>query len=343
MHTYLIELLECPACHGKLDWNITEQNADRIETAEARCQACSATYPVREDIGMFLTPALRRNDLWEEVDSGLIRHLRGHPELEHRLMDVPWDTLAPADQFFRALVLEERGDFLEAQIVEASANQGLYTPEYLNCQNMQLDYVVESLAAREGPIVDLASGRGYLVEKLVRKFRRPIVASDFSPRILRRNRKWLKRFGWYDHVSLLAFDARCTPFKDGAITTLTTYLGLPNIEEPGNLLMELRRIVAGDFLAVSQFFPEEDEINAKVIHEAKLDALLYRRTALQHFAEAGWDVEVRNAHTGIAHPTPPGVVMEGIGIDGLPVAETKLEWCVLLATRSLSKPKRGAA
>jgi uncharacterized protein YbaR (Trm112 family)/SAM-dependent methyltransferase len=343
MHTYLIEMLECPACHSKLDWTIAEQHENRIETAEAHCHACNATYPVRDGIGLFLLPELRRKDLWEQVDSGPIQYLREHPELERQLMEVPLVTLAPADQFFRALVLEEQGNYMEAQIAEDSANKGLYTPEHINCWDSQLDYVVEYLSTTEGPIVDLASGRGYLLEELVRRLKRPIVATDFSPSVLRRDRRWLESFGLYDHVSLLAFDARHTPFKDGAVGILTTNLGLPNIEEPGSLLKELRRIVTGIFLAISHFFPEEDEANAKVIREARLETLLYRRTALKHFVEAGWNVEVKNDCVGAAHPTPPSVLLEGARIDSLPAADTHLEWCVLLATSKISNSKQGVA
>ena len=343
MHTYLIEMLECPVCHDKLEWRIIEHNENRIEAAEAHCNACTSTYPVRDGIGLFLTPELQRNDLWEQVDSGLIQHLREHPELERQLMEVPLDTSAPADQFFRALVLEERGNYIEGQIVEDSANKDLYTPEYTNCWNSQLDYVVEWLSTTDGPIVDLASGRCYLVEKLVRRLNRPVVATDFNPGVLRRDRRWLETFGLYDHVSLLAFDARRTPFKDGAVETLTTNLGLPNIEEPGSLLRELRRIVTGEFLAISHFFLEEDEANAKVIREAGLETLLYRRTALEHYAGAGWEVEVKNACVGEARPTPPGVVLEGARLDRLPVTDTNLEWCVLLGTSKVSDSKQGVA
>lgn len=339
MHIYLLEMLECPACHGTLNWDITEQNEDRIETAEAHCNACAATYPVRDGIGLFLTPEVQRNDLWDQVDSGLIQHLRERPELEHQLMEVPLDTLAPTDQLFRASVLAERGNFSEAQIAADVADKGLYTPELIHCRNSQLDYVVEWLSKTDGPIVDLASGLGYLVEKIVRELKRPIVATDFSSSVLRKDRRWLENFGLYRYVSLLALDARRTPFKDGAIATLTTNVGLPNIHEPGNLLVELRRIVSGVFLAISMFYPEEDEANAKVIQEFKLDPLLYRRTALQHFNEAGWNVEVKNACVGEAHPTPPSVLLDGARADGLPVANTNLEWCVLLATQSLSNPK----
>ncbi len=343
MHTYLIEMLECPACHGKLEWCIIEQNENRIEMAEAYCNTCAATYPVRDGIGLFLTPELRRNDLWEQVDSGLIQHLREHPELERQLMEVPLDTLAPADQFFRALVLEEQGNYIEAQIAEDSANKDLYTPEYTSCWNSQMDYLVEQLSTTTEPIVDLASGRCYLVEKLVRRLKSRIVATDFSPSVLRRDRRWLESFGLYDRVSLLAFDARRTPFKDGAVGTLTTNLGLPNIKDPDNLLRELRRIVAGVFLAVSHFFPEEDEANAKVIREAGLETLLYRRTALEHYAKAGWAIEVKNACVGKARPTPLSLVLEGAGIDNFPVKDTSLEWCVLLGISKTSDSKQGAA
>jgi uncharacterized protein YbaR (Trm112 family) len=331
MHDHLIEMLECPVCHDELAWTIAERRGNRIETAEARCTACAAIYPVREGIGLFLTPELPRKDLWEQVDSRLIQYLREHPQVERRLMGVPLDTLAPADQLFRALVLDERGQYAEAKVAEELARRGVYTPDYTACWNSQCSYVIASLSASDGPIVDLASGRCYLVEELARRLERPIVATDFSPRVLQRNRRWLEFFGLYDQVSLLAFDARLTPFKDGAIETLTTNLGLPNIEEPGNLLQELRRIVAGTFLAISHFFPEDDETNVAAIDRLGRSAMLFRRAALEHFAAAGWQVKVTNVCSGQARPTPTSVVLEGIGIDTLPLAETVLEWCVLVA------------
>ena len=133
MHTYLIEMLECPACHGELGWNIVERQGERIAAAEATCKACAAIYPVRDGIGLFLTPDLPRNDLWEQVDSRLVQHLRERPELERQLLETPLDNLTPADQFFRALALEAREDYREARIAEETANRGLYTPEYAAC------------------------------------------------------------------------------------------------------------------------------------------------------------------------------------------------------------------
>lgn len=331
MHNYLIQLLECPVCHSDLDWTITECSDKRILAAEVCCRACRSGYAVRDGIGLFLTSNLSRDDLWQQVDSQLTQYLRQHPDVERRLMQSSLDTLSPADQFFRALVLEERGNYAEAKAIEDLTIVGLYTSEYLACLNNQINYVAEKLASSDDTIVDIASGRCDLVEQLAQRLKRPIVASDFSPRVLQQARRRLEWRGVYEYVSLLAFDSRLTPFKTATVKTLTTNLGLANIRERGNLLQELRRIVSGKFFAISHFYPENGDTNAQKISELGLATLLFRRLALNCFENAGWKVEVVNSCFGKARPTPIGVVLEGATIDTLPIAETTLEWCTLIA------------
>lgn len=169
------------------------------------------------------------------------------------------------------------------------------------------------------------------MEILAQRLKCPIVASDVSPRVLRLDRRRLEWRGLYDRVSLLAFDARSAPFKADTIETLTTNLGFANIREPGGLLRELRRIVSGRLLAVSHFYPENGDANARKIGELGLAAMLFHRSALACFAEVGWEVEVANSCLGAAHPTPAGVALEGAVIDTLPVAQTTLEWCTVAA------------
>ncbi len=65
--------------------------------------------------------------------------------------------------------------------------------------------------------------------------------------------------------------------------------------------------------------------------DAGLDPLLYRESALKHFASAGWKVVLENTCMGEALPTPPSKILEGASADGLPVAPTELEWCVIRA------------
>src|SRR5215469_172674 len=113
MLAFVVDWLQCPNCWGALAWTIRERDGDRIAEAEVRCRNCGASYPVREEIGLFLTPDLPRDDLWEQAESGLSRLVRERPEIERRLLDVPLEALGPADLLFRAMVLEERDQFAE--------------------------------------------------------------------------------------------------------------------------------------------------------------------------------------------------------------------------------------
>lgn len=330
METYLTDILQCPACGGGLRWEIEALRDSQIETATATCRQCGADYPVRDGIGLFLTPDLDRRDLWEEADSGLRRFFQANPEVERELMETDADRLAPADRFYRAMWLEEQGDFAGARRLDAGARSELYTSEYLDCLDRTLAGLLAELPQTNQPVVDLASGRGALIEPLLQAGDHPLVVTDFSPRVLRRNRRWLESEGRADAVSLLAFDARRTPFQDGAVEIMTTMLGLANIQDPANLLRELRRTLSGRLLAVTHFYPPEDG-NAPVIHELGLEGSLYRERVAQALREAGFASDFASVCRGQALPTPEGVILAGARVDGLPVEATELEWCVLVA------------
>jgi len=334
MKKYVLDMLECPVCHRQLDWKIVSESKDHIEQAEAHCSGCDAMYPVKDGIGIFLTPNLPRNDMWEQVDSHVVSYLRDHPDIEKQLMDGPAKKLAPTDQQFRAMALDERGKFTEGRRVEKLAHQNLYTSEYLAGSNSQFEYVLDNVGIFDGPIVDLASGRCYLVEEIVSKLRRPMIATDFSPSVLRRDRIYFQHLELDGFLSFLAFDARNTPFKNGVVEVMTTNVGLMNIENPGDLLSELKRIISGVLLAVSHFYPEDDAANRKVIEEAGMEAFVYKESALKHFSATGWSATVENSYLAKALPTPPSTIFEGARADGLPVAPTELEWCTIRADNS---------
>lgn len=329
MKKYLVEMLECPICHHKLDWKIATETKDQIEQGEAFCSSCNAMYPVIDGIGIFLTPDLPRNDLWDEVDSQIIEYLQSHPEHEKKLMDVPAEHLSPTDQQFRALVLDERGQFGAAKKVEELAHENLYTTEYKACWDRQINYTLDSLESFQGPIVDLASGRCYLVEKIARQLGRQVVATDFSPSVLRRDREYFKYLELDHLVSFLAFDARKTPFTKEAIAIMTTNQGLPNIEDPGNLVGEIKRIVGGTLLAISHFYPSDDDLNRAVIEKAGIETFVYKESALHTFSSDGWQIIIENSCLAKAVPTPVSEIFEDARADGLPVAPTVLEFCTI--------------
>lgn len=331
MQRFLLDLLECPACHHELIWQITERRGSQIEAGAARCLACDATYPIRDSIGLFLVSETRGDDLWEEAATGLGRLLAEHPDVDAELTAGPLDALAPADQVFRALTLEERGDSAGAEAAFRAAHPRLYTPDYLACYAAVRQHLVATLAGISQPVVDLASGRGDLADELLPALGGPLVLTDLSPRVLRHDRRRLEARGAYKHASLLTFDALRTPFKTGALPILTTNFGLGNVRDASSLLAELRRVVSGSFYAITYFFPEDDAANRAALAAAGLDTLAFRQNALERFAAAGWTVTLESVRTGHAEPTPRGVLIEGAAIDGLPVAPTQLEWCVLAA------------
>jgi uncharacterized protein YbaR (Trm112 family)/ubiquinone/menaquinone biosynthesis C-methylase UbiE len=331
MHEYLIDLLLCPKCKSELSWRIAGREGDRIEHGEAVCQGCQEKYPIREGIGLFLTPDLPIEDLWKKSESNLTRIVRENPELGKRLLDSPLEALNPADQFFRAMVLEGRADYAGAETAEQMAIRALYTDEYRRCWQSQVDYLLAEVRDTADPVLDIASGQCYLVKQLAQHIDAPIIASDFSPKVMRRNRRWLEAIGLYDRVSLLVFDARQTPFIDGAIRTMTTNLGLPNIREAGNLFHELRRVLAGRFYAITHYYPE-DSPNSAVIDRLSLGGMLYKDRLLGSMIDSGFQLSETSSCFGKAIPTPVGAIIEGAQIDGLPITETELEWCVVNAS-----------
>jgi hypothetical protein len=297
-----------------------------LEDADARCSGCGAVYPVREGVGIFLTPDLPRNDLWEQVDSQLENHLQKHPDQEKKLLETPRDQLSPTDLHFRTMLLEERDDYGGGKEAEILANQKLYTEAYNAFWEKQFKYVIDQIRNLDGPVIDLASGRCYLVERVLEDQQREMVVTDFSPSVLRRDRAYFQLLGQGHLLSFLAIDARKTPFLAGSVEILTTNLGLPNIEEPGELVQELHRVLGGTFLGISHFFPPDDELNRELIAGAGLEPFLYRESMGDQFAGYDWSVSLEACCRSEALPTPESEIIPGTRADGLPAAPTELEW-----------------
>ncbi len=328
----LTRILVCPACHGALDWGGSQRVGHRIMEGEAICSVCRATYPIREGICAFLPSHSTPEDLWEQTDRGIAGFLKDEPVRAQRLMGAPLESLNPTDKLVRGFVHEARQEFGAAMTAVGRAVEGMYTPEFLAASNSQMQFVRERLVGRPGPIVDLASGRGSLLEVLLPEASQEFVGTDLSTRILLRDQRFFEFLGLGSKLSLLAFDARQTPFADQSVPTLVTNVGLANIENPGMLLRELRRVVSGEFLATTIFYPEFEGPNADMIRRLKLAPLLYRRSAVKEFEQAGFSVRVSNSVLARARPTPPGVIMHEVRPDRLPVVETELECCTLVAT-----------
>lgn len=331
MQRFLMDWLVCPQCHAELQWNVAYEKNEEVEEAQAVCSGCHHSYPVREGIACFLTDKLKRTDLWEQSESELLRFLNQNSEIRGQLLYSPPEKLAPADRFYRLMVLEEMGDFSQSNTLEASALQSLYTAEYLACWNRQLDDVANRALQSGFPAVDVASGRGYFVERLVQRGLPNLVATDFSLSVLRSSRKKFQKNYPGVSLSFIAMDARHTPFRDQSIPMLTTNLGLANIQQPGALLVELRRVCSGSLMAIHHFYPAEDEIHAKAFSELKMDTLLNEELLLKEFQQNHWQAELINECYSNALPTPKSVLLDGATIDTFPLHPVKLKWVTIRA------------
>lgn len=262
-------------------------------------------------------------DTWAEAESALAAFLREHPDVERALLDSPLESLNGADAYLRAFVLEERGgDVAEAY---ERADLECYGPEFRAARDAALARVVELASRGEGLVVDVATGRGRLLELLAAGVSRPLAATDVSAHVLRATERRVPG------PRYLVADAHSLPFADGEVATLVTHVGLANVPRASSLLGELRR-VAGELLATHLFYPADDEANREAARELELEDLLVRGPTETAFAEAGWDPSLEYECEVPASPTPESALVPGVRIDGLPVRDTRVTWCVLRAT-----------
>lgn len=332
MQESLAHILVCPACHGDLRWEISRKQGLELQEATARCDTCPASYPVHRGIAVFLSERGRPADLWEVANSHLQELVRSEPEKVRALLESPIETMNPTDLFFRGLILDSRGMYPDAKVSRDLALSRSYSSEQRACVRSQMNFVRMKVAPLAGPVVDLASGVGSLLEILLPDATQHYVATDLSPRVLARNQAVLGPLAGKGGLSYLAFDARHTPFSDGSLPTMVTYVGLSNIRGPGGLMKELRRVISGTLVAISLFYPEAPGPNADMIRQLDLETPIYRESALRQFREAGFNVRVENSQQVLARPTPKGEILNEAGTDALPVVDTQVEWCTLVAT-----------
>ncbi|WBW97299.1 methyltransferase domain-containing protein [Oceanirhabdus sp. W0125-5] len=333
MHKKHIDMLECPLCHGELIWDIKEESAQRIINAEIICSKCKGDYEVRDEIAVFLTPDLPRNDLWEKGESGLEKYFKENPDIYKEMMTTPEEELNGADYWYKAAYLEMKENYEGSSRMFKNAMEKIYTQEYIDGWKSQREFVIKNIDNDDHTIVDIASGKGYLVEEMIQDTNNYIIATDFSPTILERNREYFKIKGLYDRLSLIAFDARKTPFKNNSIEIMTSNLGIQNVENPGNVIDEMNRITKGKFMSVMQLIEEDDKIHMELMDKYSSTDYATKERAAVTFRRDNWNSEIQNSFIAEIKPTPKGKILEGAQIDGFPIQDTKVEYCVIVASK----------
>ncbi len=333
MHKRYIDMLICPLCHNQLEWHIKEENRDRIINANIVCLSCQSEYEVRDEIAVFLTNKLSRNDLWEQNEYKIEKYFKENPDICEKLMNTPEEELNGADYWFKASYFEMKKDYMISSRMFKNAFKKIYTQDAIEGQESQIDFIINNIESNK-TIIDIASGKGYLVEKLLKQTNNYVVATDFSPTVLARNKEYYKYKGLYDRLSLIAFDARKTPFKDNSIEIMTSNMGLQNIDQPEDVIKEMNRITKGIFMSIMFFIDENDKIHMDFFDKYLSTAYATRRNAFETFKKAGWSsVNIANSFLANIKPTPKGEILKRAGIDGFPIVDTKVEFCVFQAKK----------
>ncbi len=332
MHQDLISMLLCPHCMSDLRWDVGKRDDEStILEADADCPTCGATYQVREGIGAFLTPDLGRTDLWEESYGHLAQFLNANHEIRAQLIDSSLDELDPVDRFLRSEYLEERGDFAGAERARRGTGRHLYTPEMNAVMDACTARLTELIPGDASPVVDVASGRGTMIEPMVERGLSLIVSTDYSLRVLRRSRRRLQHDGVDGTVSHLVVDARKTPFRDRSIPTLVSHMGIANIlDGAGEALAELRRVCRGSFLFTHMFCQPDDPDHAPILRKSG-HPLAFLDEGLKALCRAGWDVEVIVKERVPIRPTPSSTLAPDMTIDAFPLTETEFDFALLRA------------
>lgn len=58
-----------------------------------------------------------------------------------------------------------------------------------------------------------------------------------------------------------------------------------------------------------------------------------RDKASETFKRTGWNVKVCNSYIANIKPTTEGEILKGAGVDGFPIENTKIEYCVIQASK----------
>lgn len=317
----LLQALICPICH------------EPLEPGEAgfHCAGCQESFPTVEGVPALFSGA--GQDIWKENKNGLALYLEAHPEARAALENTPETTLNGADLSAKASLLRHSGKEEEAVRIWELAILRSYPQAYLQTFSQQMDFICNRLSDVTEPVVDFASGRGMLLSRLLRQCKAPLLASDLSPTVLG---SLLRRFPAETaagRLFTLAFDAKAIPFSDGSLPYLTTCLGLQNIPQPEEALRELRRACGGTLFALCMFFPEEDRENQETARQHGLGGAFSQNQLTSLLEKTGWQVTPHNSAKFILPPTPKGKIIEGMGMDALPVQETTA-WFSTLVCRA---------
>jgi ubiquinone/menaquinone biosynthesis C-methylase UbiE/uncharacterized protein YbaR (Trm112 family) len=322
VHKMLVPLLACPVCHGELRQRIVREDTSHIIEGEFTCVKCGRKYPVIDQIGVFIESGAAVDDLWKKQEDFAVRFRREHPFRYFLLTRTFFGNVKPQNYFLKGLLLEDEG------ILERAMKR-VYTRDYLVGYELTKEALRKVEAENPSVILEVACGRGGFFKQFLRSRRGSgvYVASDFSLSVLRSDLRWLQANGLDGQVTLLAFDAKAMPFRDGSVPAVVSNVGFINIQNGEQAVGEAFRVLVSRGVLVANFmFTTEQTANYLKAKELGFDQFYIRKSTEEVFRRVGFVFDLREVYRGHVRPTPSG-------IDGLPVVPDVYAFCVLKAKK----------
>ncbi len=302
-------ILQCPSCEPSL----------KIRNQGFFCDKCDRQYSKRAGLYDFL---LSGEDQWARVGKGF---MNGQEEMERRLLETPLEELSPSDRLIRAVALWFKGDFEEYEKIAKESLKGVYTDEYNDAMKKSFDNTVDLVRQEEGIVLDLATGMGGLLQKLLSSTERDFISVDISPTSSLSLLQYLRFRNWDNRVVQLIADAAHLPLRDKSIDVITTAVGFQNMQDAEPVFKEIRR-VSRKLVALCIFMDKGDTNLAFVKDKSLHVADLFKK----ELEKVGWSASLENTLRACVEPTPQSEIL-GIRPDRIPVVPTVFEFTTVVA------------
>ena len=268
MFKSILPLLACPMCHNESLVFDGSSQDDRFVDGSLTCAGCERVYPVENEIADLADPAKSINE-WEwEVD---IENL---------------DTFAAFDTAY-------------ARSMPATVRRNL---------PLLVNRIMHVANRSEGPILDVATGRGVLLRELALLLTtdQPIIGIDVDMKVLRGLQRFLRHRGLYDEVSLISMDAKRLALRSNAIGTVTSWFGFNNVPDAPPAMRETQRVLAsGGRLATAILNVDPTSTTYRIAEEAGFSDFLTDENARINLAAATLLIERLETYAAGSWPGNP--------------------------------------
>lgn len=230
MRKKIISILVCPKCGSFLDLEIEKRSKDRIQTGDLKCNKCSASFKIIDDIVCFKSIA----------EKGLDKKIKKFQE-----------------SFLNQELKKKWLKYFNKKEFTALKEEWRWMINKLNLKNSKIH-------------LDWATGSGRFLRNILGVIKGEIIAMEIDYATCVGLRDFLKKIKGYSRVTIICSDARKMPLADNSIDSISSWHGLdePNISkaiDESKRVLKLNKI----FSAAGLFYKKESK-SLKIANKWKI-------------------------------------------------------------------------